>query len=250
VSQDAVSLHGVSVASLKLDSEDVLVRPAASEEQLSSGLWIMNKARLTWSGDCFYGIVVATGPGRLVQRPPTAHAILDFLWELAASDRDEDDDAEAPLAAFLAKSSERVRVPCPWKVSDHVCVRKGFGPEIDLREGRHHVVGRGNSQYGHGILAHLDPKHTHCWHDFEQGRSPSREGRLAKCCECSLEEVIQVRLPTCNPKVAGPRLLETQLGHKVYETDLGRADPVPEYGPLEGVRGAAGELRPEEHTGD
>lgn len=227
----AIAMEGVSASSLKLLDENVLVRAAPAEEIRASGLYLPNNARETFGkGSEFYGVIVALGPGRLVEKAPPAEAVANIaLGTVLVHAAHENAVALAELVgdavrAFIAQHTTSVRVPLPWSVGDHVLCRQGFGPEIDLREGRHHLIGRGNSEHGHGIMAAWDPGHVHCWHS---ARGISDVG--AAKCGCGASRSVETRLPACSACPSGERLAEVVLAGEIYAYKIGRDDPVGSY---------------------
>jgi co-chaperonin GroES (HSP10) len=224
---DTIPLDGVPAASLRLLNEDVLVRPAPMEEMRASGLFVPNTPSQNFLGGVFYGVVVAVGPGRLIEKTASADEVIAALEEalvprmgctLTATCVGA---AEKSIRDLLARRQEGRRIPLPWKPGDHVACRQGFGPEVMLREGRHFIVGRGNSDYGHGVIASWEPGHTHCWHapKWENYDPGSPDGKTeAECCQCPETKVIDSALPSCSKRTA--RVAEAILGGKVCEVEI------------------------------
>jgi hypothetical protein len=227
MSTDKISLDGVPAASLKLLNEDVLVRPAALEEERASGLLVLNAPAQNFLGGAFYGEVVAVGPGRLVEQGPDPEEAEKALLEMAGPlvgqtlTKTSLEALATCMKAYLENRAAGRRVPTPWKPGDRVMVRQGFGPEVLLREGRHHIVGRGNSDYGHGVVAAWDPEHVHCFHLVD-----TRGDDMIARCACGAEwgdhETTEnkTRLPACSECPPGPRLAEAVLGGKTMEIDI------------------------------
>lgn len=219
-------MDGVSVASLTLMDENVLVRGAAAEERRRSGLIVPNSAREAFGrGSEFYGVIVALGPGRLVERGPDAETVANIAQ--AAVVVHEKHETKVKLSelvadavrAFVVRHTKHERVPMPWSVGSHVMCRQGFGPEVNLREGRHHLVGRGNAEHGHGIIAAWDPAHVHCWHHARGDADFAR-------CSCGASTVrLATRLPACSGCPDGERLAEASLAAKTYDYKVGRDAP-------------------------
>lgn len=241
---EVINLEGVSAKSLTLLDEHVLVRAAAAEERRASGLWVPNAARESFGkGSEFYGVVVAVGPGRLVERGPSAEAVAQEVHdEIFDSHKADPKDAKTLaghvanfVREFVTKHTKADRVPMSWKVGDHVMCRQGFGPEIDLREGRHHIVGRGNSDHGHGIIAAWDPKHVHCWHrDAALGPAEAGESMAPVVCACGAGSFVPTRYPACSNCPAGEHVHEAVVAGEVYAYKIGDDAPPGDY-----------ELRPE-----
>jgi len=225
---DAVTAEDVSVASIRMLGEDVLVRPAPREEVRASGLFVPNTPSESWTGGVFYGVVVAVGPGRLVEKAPPAEAVANIALCAALVHKT---DPELPqlvsdaVRAFVETHTKHERVPLPWKVGDHVACRRGFGPEVLLREGRHHVVGRGSVEHGHGIIMSWEPGHVHCWHlEIPDSLGPSEA--LHVRCRCGIEAPpgLQTRLPACSTCPPGERLVEAVPGGKISDVKIGPGD--------------------------
>lgn len=211
---ETISAQDVHATSLRLRGEDVLVRTMAAETVRASGLHVPHAATEKLLGHVFYGVIVATGPGRMVERGPRAG------------------EHVAPA----------------WRSGDHVCFRQGFGPCLELAEGTHYVIGRGNSDHGHGIVATWEPGHVHCWHEAPlpisngalerlASEEPSlgdaeieafrvlalnelarRMGRCPVACSCGLtDQVVDTCLPTCLDCPPGPRVAEAHVGVKVQD---------------------------------
>lgn len=233
---ETISADGVSASSLKLLDETVLVRPAPVEETRASGLVVPNTPSQNFLGDAFCGTVVAVGPGKLVEQGPSPGELAAFVEESIRtayvtcrpngqatlglfSSR-----VAADVAAFMEKRKPGRRVPAPWSPGDHVYVRQGFGPEVLLREGRHHLVSRGNAHHGHGIVAAWDPGHVHCWH-ADKGTSDPGAAR----CRCGERKEIETRLPACSECPHGDRLAEAVLGGKVCDMRIPEAAPANPY---------------------
>jgi co-chaperonin GroES (HSP10) len=240
---DTISMGGVSAASLTLMGEDTLVRGMPIEEERASGLIVPNAARESFGrGSEFYGVVVAVGPGRLVERGPSAEEVAEFLRDALRSGAGgprrvvlQENDIEAfarDAETFVRKNTKHEHVPLAWKPGDRVLCRQGFGPEIDLREGRHHIVGRGNYEHGHGVIATWTPAHVHCWHGTAKKWKPA-DPVMAECCSCDeTREHLETALPTCMHP--GPRLAEAVLAAKTYSYKVGS-----------GIGASPYELRPE-----
>lgn len=257
-SAEQISLHGVPASSLRLLGEDVLVRATPLEEQRASGLVLVKPRAEHFLGSCFYGVVVAMGPGRLVERAPTPETTARLVFDaLRASDAPEsraglDYDAlhyriSKDVEDLVRRHAMREHAPMPWRVGDHVVCRQGFGPEIELREGKHHVVGRGNAQHGHGIIASWEPGHAHCWHSVI--RHLEREGERFDSvhieCRCgAVNDSLETRLPACVECPSGERLAEAILAAPVYDVRVAAGEPARQFHDLPGVDGRAGELRP------
>lgn len=183
MTEAVLTADGPSVATFRLFGTDVLVRPWPAESSRASGLVTLAKPEAL-NAMVAFGTVVA------VPAPPH-YGLLILRGDRAGQ-----------------------RVPLPFRVGHHVAYRSGFGPEVLLREGPHHVVGHGGVLYGHGILAWWEPTHTHCWH-----LSPERD--RAECCsaDCpapSADLAVAVPLPSC--MLSGPRLHETILGARLAPT--------------------------------
>ena len=240
---DTISMGGVSAASLTLMGEDTLVRGMPIEEERASGLIVPNAARESFGrGSEFYGVVVAVGPGRLVERGPSAEMLADFVeaklrlhgvahGHVSISSQGVRGFCKG-IADFVRKHTKHEHVPLAWKPGDRVLCRQGFGPEIDLREGRHHIVGRGNYEHGHGVIATWTPAHVHCWHGTAKKWKPA-DPVMAECCSCDeTREHLETALPTCMHP--GPRLAEAVLAAKTYSYKVGS-----------GIGASPYELRPE-----
>lgn len=221
---ETISLDGVSAASLKLLGEDVLIRASPAEEIRASGLIVPTKAAETMiDKDAVYGEVIAVGPGRVVTEAPSAEKIVAFVLERTGESPfspETTDSIVSDLRAYLASASVEHRVPMPWKPGQHVAFRKGFGPEVGLREGPMHVVGRGNADYGHGVLCAWDPAHVHCWHRL----TPTFGEESSAACRCGARHPIETRLPACSECPSGDRLAEAIFGGEVYSAKIGRGD--------------------------
>lgn len=251
---ESISANGVSASQLRLMGEDVLVRAMPAEEVRASGLWVPNQASVSFGrGSEFYGTIVAMGPGRLVERGPSADLVASFARKFVDNEITELSDVAGiraqdaykttdrlydGIVKFVNEHTKQVRVPLPWNVGDTVLCRQGFGPEIELREGRHHVIGRGNSDHGHGIIAAWDAAHVHCYH---------RTGDGAAECACgSRTDELETRLPSCSSCPPGERLAEAVVARKVYDFKPGPGPSEAERGIEEVARGfRIGEERPE-----
>ena len=234
--KDAIPLEGISVSQLRLKGEDVLVRPRPMEDRTASGLYVPNTPSQNFLGDVFVGEVVATGPGRCVEAGPTPEEVGDFIREAASKLGAFAEHGLRKLAdqveEFVRRKTAERFVPPPASVGEHVYCRQGFGPEVSLREGLHQIVGRGNAQFGHGVIASWDAEHRHCWHYH-------RDEAVVRCSCGEERERIETRLPACSSCPPGDRLAEAVLGGKVAEHPFGKGD-----GP------GAYELRPEDDGRD
>lgn len=217
-----IPLEGVSVSSLRLLAEDVLVRPAPAEEVRASGLFIPNAPSQHLLGGTFYGVVVAVGPGRLVEKAPSANEVVQIIEDEleprvgCTLSTNAIKAVERVVRSLLAARQEGKYVPTPWKPGDHVLCRQGFGPEVELREGRHHIVGRGNSEYGHGVIAAWDASHIHCWH-----YRMNKLGYDEAVCACgAVNPTLETRLPACSSCPPGERLAEAVLGGVVADVPI------------------------------
>lgn len=210
---DTISLEGVSVESLRLTGEDCLVRPAPMEEKRASGLYVPNAAPEAFVGGVFYGEVVKVGPGRLVERAPSPERVADRVAQAVIEWSGLPDSVADSVLQFLRDNTTQVRVPMPWKPGDRVVCRQGHGPEVILREGTFHIIGRGNADYGHGIIAAWDAAHVHCWHRTGDGS--------AECACGERQAALETRLPSCAACPPGERLAEAVLGGEVYSAKHG-----------------------------
>lgn len=233
---DTISMDGVSASSLRLLNDDVLVRPDPVESLRASGLFVPNTPSANLLGGVFYGTVIAVGPGRLVEKAPPAQAVANIASVSAAIHRNDDhlvDLVAEAVLDFLNLHTKETHVPNQWKPGDRVMCRQGFGPEVLLREGRHYIVGRGNSEYGHGIIAAWDESHVHCWH---KGCGPIVVGAPHALCACGAEsDALETRLPSCASCPPGERLAEAVLGGEVTHVPIPSAPNAGDY-----------ELRPED----
>lgn len=244
-----IKLEGVSVEQLELLDDKVLVRVLPREQTRASGLVVLEGSPEHQVGSEFYGEVVKVGPGSFVREGPTPEEAGDLVRKLLAERRERDlpVEREALLDCIrdeVVKLFERRRpmrrVPPPWKPGDQVLVKQGFGVEMDLREGRHHVIERAG-KFGHGILASWDKDHVHCWHQ-------TRGDRIECACGALAPETFESRLPACVSCPPGPRLAEAVLGGKhIYDVKIPSAPKVKEFDPERAQSGgfSAGELRPE-----
>lgn len=238
---ETISADGVSASSLKLLDETVLVRPAPVEETRASGLVVPNTPSQNFLGDAFCGTVVAVGPGKLVEQGPSPGELAAFVEESIRtayvtcrpngqatlglfSSR-----VAADVAAFMEKRKPGRRVPTPWSPGDHVYVRQGFGPEVLLREGRHHLVSRGNAHHGHGIVAAWDPGHVHCWHFDHHDKIDYAFCACGSNSYLGEGRTMDTRLPACSACPAGERLAEAVLGGKVCDMRIPEAAPANPY---------------------
>lgn len=224
---ELISLEGVSVEQLRLLNEDILVRPAAAEEERASGLVVPNAPSQNLLGGVFYGTAVKAGPGRVVREAPPAEAVANIAriavlvhhgHKGVASLADLVADA---VRAFVEKHERPILVPPPAKAGDRVVCRQGFGPEVHLREGRHHVVGRGNAEHGHGVLATYSEEHVHCWHWEVERHSDTISTKVQCACgEARSIGTFQTRLPSCSTCPPGERLAEAVLGGEVVRVEI------------------------------
>lgn len=247
MTDDAIKLEGVSAEQLTLLDDKCLVRPLPREEVRASGLFVLHGSPEHQVGSEFYAVVVRVGPGSLVREGPTPDDVAAFVFgmvsQLVAGLAEHSGDETArecadDARAFMEQRRPMRRIPPPWKPGDMVLVKQGFGVEMDLREGRHHVVERAG-QYGHGILAAWEPDHVHCFHldSFE---------REVGHCACGLSRVVETRLPACAACPPGERLAEAVLGGKhVYDVKIPDAPIAPVFDPEAPGAFRVGEMRPE-----
>lgn len=250
---EAIRLEGVSVKQLTLLDDKVLVRVVPREEVRASGLFVLHGSPEHQVGSEFYGEVVATGPGTLVREGPSPDEVAEFvrhmvrglvtynrstLPEFAGTEPDECADQ---AREFMEQRRPMRRVPPDFKAGDRVLVKQGFGVELDLREGRHHVIERAG-KFGHGILAAWDADHVHCWHFHD---SSGVDGVVIARCSCGATKEIETRLPACAGCPPGERLAEAVLGGKhVYDVKVPDAPAAEVFDPeAPGFR--VGEMRPE-----
>lgn len=244
---EAIRLEGVSVKQLTLIDDKVLVRVVPREEVRASGLFVLHGSPEHQVGSEFYGEVVATGPGTLVREGPPADAVANVAMMAVLVHAPHENASElSTLVAdavrdFLARHKTMRRVPPDFKAGDRVLVKQGFGVELDLREGRHHVIERAG-KFGHGILAAWDADHVHCWHFHD---SSGVDGVVIARCSCGATKEIETRLPACAGCPPGERLAEAVLGGKhVYDVKVPDAPAAEVFDPeAPGFR--VGEMRPE-----
>lgn len=248
--QDAIKLEGVSVEQLQLLDDKCLVRPMPREEVRASGLFLLHGSPEHQVGSEFYATVVKIGPGTLVKQGPTPEEVAeevrrivkDLVKDLAEFSGDDTAGwAAAQVQTFMEQKRPMRRIPPDFKPGDQVLVKQGFGVEIDLREGRHHVIERAG-KFGHGILAAWDSTHAHCFHLSSPTQAECR------CGEKRDDPITLSRLPACSECPPGERLAEAVLGGKhVYDVKIPNAPRAPEFDPermaSEGF--SVGEMRPE-----
>jgi co-chaperonin GroES (HSP10) len=178
---ESINATDVSAESLTLMGDAVLVRTMPAEEIQASGLVVPNAAKKNMMQMQFYGEVVKTGPGSLVDPGPAK------VWILAW--RDESAEPMEQFRVFASEEAARVgekekwafaptlyerpfhvegrpveTVPAPAKPGDMVMCQRGTGPELNLADGAHMLVQR-THMFGHGVLASWEPGHRHCWHE-------------------------------------------------------------------------------------
>jgi hypothetical protein len=272
VSEDQVEKDAVaagtppSASQCRLLGEDVLVRAAPANQVLGSGLVLTNLPK-DFAGGVFYGTVVATGPGRLVERAPdpetlgriAASAVETALEEVVRHDGELVGMQEPRRRAIARIVEERVRgaaatrtpvrVPIGVQPGDAVACRTMFGPEVRLREGSHQVVGRGGAEHGHGVVLAWTPGHVHCWHkegatcyghghvgeapimpcSDSQGNHVGIMCGLWAACACGERKILETRLPACTECPPGERLAEALLAHPLMKLHEARdAGPAPD----------------------
>ena len=215
---DTITLGQVSAASLKLLGEDVLVRAMAVEETRASGLIVPFAARESFGrGAEFYGVVVAVGPGRLVEKAPPVAAIRNMavMATLAHFGHETADSLAAlvgeAVADFVTKHTKTATRPHALGARRPRPLPPGLRAEVELREGRHHIVGRGNIEHGHGVIAAWTPGHAHCWHLTAKGVKAE-----CSCGEVLLKPKEATRLPACSECPPGERLAEAVSAASLY----------------------------------